>query len=279
MQILKTPSMSAFLVNESRAKNTALSGDVYAPDWILPDDYNQVADLWIEYIATVYAQDDIVISVRNRHFLGLINQHTTVDTHCILLASGLLSYPLLIQAPIRFTEVDMPNMIDYKKKRLNTIIKDHQLTMPQIDFIGMDLTDTSKRASLMATIAADKNSKKIFIVEGLSYYLTATSWWTLIDEIQQICQSGDIIAFDYWPQPKTDEHQAIYERYRQFYNQYQDTPLTQFFFQRKADIHAHFENAEVVIESVIDAEQRVLGSHQLQNQVLLNDTYVTAILT
>ncbi|MBF0318367.1 MAG: class I SAM-dependent methyltransferase [Nitrospirae bacterium] len=109
-------SVTAFIVNASRARLEALSGDIYAKLWVT----EEAQRLWDEFSREVYPYDDVNLSLRHRFFLdhlrafiGKYNNPLFVNV-----AAGLTSYPLLLDKPCRCVETDFPHVMDFKKDKI-----------------------------------------------------------------------------------------------------------------------------------------------------------------
>jgi methyltransferase (TIGR00027 family) len=95
------------------------------------------------------------------------------------LAAGLDARPYRMQLPpeLRWVEVDLPEMIDYKE----SILKDDK-PVCRLERVRLDLTDRVGRQALFARLGAE--AKKILVVaEGLLIYLTEDDVGSLLDDL------------------------------------------------------------------------------------------------
>jgi O-methyltransferase involved in polyketide biosynthesis len=188
---------SAFLVNELRARNTALSRDVFAHLWV-NDHTRQICK---NYDGLVYPDDEISLGVRNRFFLELIESFFASQPDGILVnvGSGFTNYPFLLDRDFPVIEIDFPHVVDYKSRHLEQFYQAGLIPLRHIEFVGADLNDGHDRNALAAKLSADSRLAKSFIViEGLTYYLNSES----LDELFQIAAGlqrvGSMVAFDFW---------------------------------------------------------------------------------
>jgi hypothetical protein len=77
-------SESAFLVNESRARNVGLSHDRYARLWVS----DATRKLWEDFAREVYPFDDIELSLRNRFFLERLEAELRKDRTTVFVNFG-----------------------------------------------------------------------------------------------------------------------------------------------------------------------------------------------
>jgi O-methyltransferase involved in polyketide biosynthesis len=202
-KIQKDVSGTAFLVNYSRSKMVDISKDVYASLWVTPD----TISLWNELSSDVYPDDDLNLSLRNRYYLEQIR--TFIDANedpvCVVLASGFTSYPFLIEDRCRFVECDLPNIMEFKKKRVAEWVRDGKLPKRQVEYISADLNDDKQRAGLkdrLREIIGNKPS--IVTLEGITYYLGSDVLTDIFQTLSEIQQEGSAIAFDYWKSDALD---------------------------------------------------------------------------
>lgn len=265
----------AVIVNESRAKDSAKSFDIYARNWIPPNLQQEVSLLWNEYSDKVYCYDDIVLSVRNRYFLNMFNKHIEENTDCILMPCGLVSYPMTVNKNAKFIEIDFPELVEYKSKIINLNEEKNIFRKCNRTFIGFDICNKSKRKIFLTQL--DPERKKIFLLEGLSYYLTYNDWWSIIYDIIRVTKKGDVIAFDFWL--INEKNKNIYRKLKAFCNNYLKNRIEKFMFLDAEDILGKMPQSNIEIISVKEAEVSILKSSYLKKKCILNDTYVTMLRT
>lgn len=265
-----TLSMTATLVNESRARRSDLSGDIFAHDWIPASDRPALARLWNEYAEQVYPHDDIVLSVRNRFFLDLLKANRNKDYDCFIAPCGLTSYPFLTRFAGHIFELDLRSVVDYKKRRASWLIKRNVLPNRSVTWDTLDLESSADLSGFISAIR--KRRRKIIILEGISYYLRSKVWWSLLHQLLDCCQRGDIIAFDYWPW--AERGKPIYKRFLNFCSTQGAYSRRTFNFLDISQLSRFKAASQVLHRSVVDYESEAFHSAVLRKKPILRDTYV-----
>ena len=267
--LFSNPPLLALLVNESRARDAKRSGDIYARNWIEPQYQDSISKLWMEFSQQVYSQDDIVLSVRTRIIQNILNKKVDENTSVIILPCGFVSYAFMSNKEAEYIELDLEDLIQYKSKMYNKLQTTNILPKRNIKYISIDLAKKEKRKSIFSKLTLREN--RIFILEGISYYLKSEDWWNLLLEIKKLCRKGDIIIFDYWNNEEKDLD--VYERFRLFCNQYMMSQIENFLFMNKKEIINFFKNDKVKIESVFFSEYKFTKQKELRQNNILNDTF------
>jgi O-methyltransferase involved in polyketide biosynthesis len=190
-------SGTAFVVNYSRARLVNISQDRYAHLWVTPE----AIALWEDLAHKVYPHDDLNLSLRNRFYLEHLNRFIDANKNCILisLGAGFDNYPFLVEADCRWIECDLPNIVAFKKSKVEQWIKDKKLPKRNIEFISVDLTKENQRIQLKQALkkAIDHNPSFV-MMEGLSYYLSREVLSDIFKIFTEIQATGSLVAFDYW---------------------------------------------------------------------------------
>ena len=278
MEFVPHISDSAFLVNESRARRSDLSGDGYAQHWVVHERRERVRTLWNDFSSCVYPFDDIVLSIRNRFFLE--RMQAFVDTHAdpavVNLGAGFTSYPFLLDPSIRVLEVDFPHVVAYKQSRIKDLTRGGILPARDIQFCGVDLTSPDDWTRLELALAAAADGRPSFILmEGLTYYLDPASLNRIFDIILEHQSIGSRVAFDYWPPELAPT--PVFNRLRHFFETRlehapRDYNLLDEGYVRSRPGYTVAEHSNVVAE-----ETRVLKTARLRPEEILFEHY--AILT
>lgn len=214
MDIEKHISESAFLVNESRARNVALSQDRFASLWIS----DATRELWEDFTQTVYPYDDIELGVRNRYFLERLNDQIATGhiASFINVAAGFTSYPFLINNPCRCVEIDFDHVLAYKQSRIATWQNAGKMPHREIAYFPADLNDPDDVQSLEHQLQSLLHGARSFILlEGITYYLRMDVLQGLFDLFSRIQPTGSVLAFDFW-KPEFAHH-PITERFKTFF--------------------------------------------------------------
>jgi O-methyltransferase involved in polyketide biosynthesis len=190
-------STSAFLVNESRARNVTLSGDVYAQLWVT----EATSRLWEEFSREVYPLDALELGLRNRFFLERLQEGIAAGCTAVFvnLAAGFTSYPFLLTEPIPCIEVDHAHVVAYKRQRVVGWQAEGRLPSRPVLYLAADLADPNslrKLARELRPLLAGQPS--FLLLEGLTYYLAADAWQRLLEFCTRLQVVGSMLAFDYW---------------------------------------------------------------------------------
>jgi O-methyltransferase involved in polyketide biosynthesis len=170
-------STSAFLVNESRARNVTLSGDVYAQLWVT----EATSRLWEEFSREVYPLDALELGLRNRFFLERLQEGIEAGCTAVFvnLAAGFTSYPFLLTEPIPCIEVDHAHVVAYKRQRVVGWQAEGRLPSRPVLYLAADLADPNSLRQLARELRPLLAGQPSFLLlEGLTYYLAAERFHT-----------------------------------------------------------------------------------------------------
>lgn len=207
------PSL-AFLVNESRSRVPHLSRDYVARYWVPPQFLKSVAEHWDKYSIDVYPDDDKVVGIRNHFFLEQIRYGCQSPSTLINVGAGLTSYPYSLPSSNQFIEIDLPPLITFKAGRRAKLEEANELPIVKVTEIAADVTSMPPKWLESAVEKVLPENKKIFLLEGLSYYLSPHDWNRLISELRDSTKPNDLLMFDYWD--ITDGENKILGRFKLF---------------------------------------------------------------
>lgn len=183
---------TAFVTSAFRALDERLSQDNFAKLW-----HNSKTEKWIkDYLEKVSPDETYAHCLRNRYFLDTIkallnNQEIEV---LINFGSGFSMYPFLLHETLINIEIDKPEIIDYKKEKINTWQKNNTLPNRDVHFIGVDF-NTNYKEDLLAKINSIKANKPSFILlEGVLFFLNGKETDNLFDFFNIIQNNGDYIG-------------------------------------------------------------------------------------
>ena len=96
---------------------------------------------------------------------------------------------------VRFFEVDLPVMVDDKKKRMESKLSDlpNNVAYAPIDFNTQDL------GQVLAKVGYQKGQKTLFIWEGVVMYLDAAAVESTLQFIAKNSAAGSSVVFDFLP--------------------------------------------------------------------------------
>lgn len=129
--------------------------------------------LWDDYAESVYPHDDLVVSLRGRRILDVLEQVLTADPETVLVVcgAGFSSYPWLLPFPAA-VEVDLPRIIEAKRSRATELVETGVLAPRAVTHLAADLAEAASRERVVAqvrTIAAGR--PVVYVAEGLVFYL------------------------------------------------------------------------------------------------------------
>lgn len=199
----KSISDSAFLVNESRSRRVDISKDIYASLWI-----NESSNkLWNDFYAEVYTFDDIQLSLRNRFFLEQIKSFINKSSNPVFvnIGAGFTSYPFLVSKDCKFIEVDLPNIIEYKRGKIKQFIENGEIPNRDITFLSADICNKIDLIKLKESLIPLLDCNPSFVLfEGISYFLNRQNLCHLFNILSEVQTSNSILAFDFWKQESAD---------------------------------------------------------------------------
>lgn len=190
-------SGTAFVVNYSRSKRVEISKDIYAKLWVTPESI----ELWNELAKNVYPNDDLNLSLRNRFYLEHMDRFAKLhdDPVIVILASGFTNFPFLTKKECTTVEVDLPNIIDFKKQQVGQWIREHKLPDRKVKYLSIDLTDKGQQSRMKDILVKEIGDRPSFVtMEGLTYYLDHKVMDELFGICREVQQPGSWTGFEYW---------------------------------------------------------------------------------
>lgn len=192
--------LTAYLVNESRARRSALAQDGLAAAWMPDGERPAVRALWQEFADAVYPHDDLVVSLRGRYIADTLAQalHDDPDTVLVVCGAGFSSYPWLLPFPVAF-EVDLPAMVDAKRRRAGELAASGTVAARDVRHVAADLADPADRAALAREVRKVADGRPVaYVAEGVVFYLPA-------EQAREVVRLGAefgttaVTAVSYWP--------------------------------------------------------------------------------
>ena len=193
-------SVTAFLVAESRRRLPDVSKDPFADSWIPPDREPEVQGRWRDYAEKVYPHDDLVVSLRNRWFLERLRERITKPNQVFVnLGAGLSSYPYVLDTACQCIEVDMPEIVAYKRERMRKLYDAGKLPRRSVEYVGLDFTSPSDLRQLRRLLCESLAGKESFVaMEGLIYYLDEPSMLRLFTMLADCMEPGSFVGLSFW---------------------------------------------------------------------------------
>ncbi|MEO5359478.1 MAG: class I SAM-dependent methyltransferase [Nitrospirota bacterium] len=188
-------SVTAFIVNESRARFEELSGDIYAKLWVT----EETKRLWESFATEVYPYDHINLSLRHRFFLDHLRAFISENNNPLIVnvAAGFTSYPFLLAPNCRCIETDYAHIINYKKQNILKWQQDGVLPVRRTEFYPLDLDSVTERSSFGRSLDCE-DCPAIVIMEGLVYYLSLDTLNSLFELYAATLPKGSLVLFDFW---------------------------------------------------------------------------------
>ena len=209
-------SESAFLVNESRARNVSLSRDRFAHLWVNA----ATRELWEAFSSDVYPHDAIELGIRNRFFLTALESFVAEREHPVFvnIGAGFTSYPYLVDERCRTVEIDLAHVIEFKRQRADGWGREGRLPERRVEYIPADCTRSADVERLRETLERTiEDAPSFVLIEGLTYYLSRPA----LDALMRLCSSvqreRSLLAFDFWT-PDTAHH-PTFDRLRRFFSE------------------------------------------------------------
>ncbi|RZN83084.1 MAG: adenosine deaminase [Winogradskyella sp.] len=185
-------SDTAFVTCGFRRLNEALSGDSYAKLW-----YNSKAEIILkDYLAAVSTEEINTHCIRNRFFLETIKTVVKENKIEVLInfGAGFSMYPFLLSEKLLHIEIDKPELVKHKSKKIQQWVKDYKLPARKINFIGIDFSEKYEN-QLRQELKEFVGEKKCFIlIEGVLFFLNTNEINRLFSLFNTIQSIGDYIG-------------------------------------------------------------------------------------
>lgn len=207
MTLYNDVSVTAFIVNESRARLESLSKDPYAKLWVT----DETKRLWEELAREVYPYDHINLSLRNRFYLDRIEEFVNghKDALFINMAAGFTSYPFLIDPSCQCKETDYAHIMAFKKKKVEQWEEEGVLPHRSVEFYPLDMENPQELKQFKHAFASWCSGKPAVVaMEGLVYYLSTGTIGSLFSLYEKYLAKGSLVVFDFWG-PDSDSYPVI----------------------------------------------------------------------
>jgi O-methyltransferase involved in polyketide biosynthesis len=165
--------LTAYLVNESRARKPDLAEDRLAAEWIPKAERRAVRKLWDEYAGAVYPHDDLVVSLRGRFIADTLAEvlREEPDTVLVVCGAGFSSYPWLLPFAAAL-EVDLPDMLAAKRRRAAELVAAGVAEDREVRHLAADLRSAADRERLAVAVRETAAGRPVaYVAEGVLFYL------------------------------------------------------------------------------------------------------------
>ncbi|MFU8853728.1 class I SAM-dependent methyltransferase [Micromonospora sp. SL1-18] len=216
MDVHNDVGLTAYLVNESRARREDLAGDPLAREWISDEDRGAVRDLWDEFGGHVYPHDDLVVSLRGRIILDTLAEALAKRSDMVLVVcgAGFSSYPWLLPFAAAM-EVDLPELVAAKRRRAAELRAAGVLDQREVEHIAADLNGPEARRRLLDQIRQFAAGRPIaYVAEGLVFYLPPEHARAVVG-LGAAAGPQTLTVVSYWPLAAAD-HSVLAAQRRWF---------------------------------------------------------------
>jgi O-methyltransferase involved in polyketide biosynthesis len=192
--------LTAYLVNESRARRPDLAEDGLAAAWIPEAQRPDVKALWQEFADAVYPHDDLVVALRGRFIADTLAEALRADPDTVLVVcgAGFSSYPWLLGFPVAI-EVDLPHMAEAKRLRAAELTAEGTVPARDVRHIGADLAVAADRAAVVGQVRAVAAGRPVaYVVEGVVFYLSPQDAREVVTLGARFGTTA-VTAVSYWP--------------------------------------------------------------------------------
>lgn len=192
--------LTAFLVNESRARRADLARDPLAAAWIPDGDRPAVRALWKEFADAVYPHDDLVVALRGRYIADTLARalREDPDTVLVVCGAGFSSYPWLLPFPAAL-EVDLPDMAAAKQRRAAELTAAGTVPERDVRHLAADLGDPAARDEVAAAVSKLADGRPVaYVVEGVIFYLPSPDA-RAVAGLGAAFGTTAVTAVSYWP--------------------------------------------------------------------------------
>ena len=214
INIKNTVSDTAFLTNWARALHPDISNDPWANLWVT----DRTKKIGEEFQSTVSPYESYLTSLRNRYFLEDLKMFFLKNEGVFCnIASGFTSYSWQLPENIECYEIDLPNVLSFKKSRIEEWQIEGKFPKRPVHFAPLDL---SNKEDFKKFIAGGFGSKPIyFLLEGVLYYLDQSVVHNILLSIAQLPIKIIRIGLVYWSNEfsKTEVFQRMSSYFRDTY--------------------------------------------------------------
>lgn len=206
--------LTAYLVNESRARRPELAEDRLAGAWIPDGERGAVRELWDEFASAVYAHDDLVVSLRGRYIADTLAKALAADPDTVLVVcgAGFSSYPWLLPFAVS-VEVDLPDMVAAKRRRAAELVGGGIAAEREVHHVAADLGSAADRERLIGTIRALADGRPVaYVAEGVLFYLPDADAEAVV-MLGAGFGTTAVTAVSYWPAAAAGSHVLAEQRH------------------------------------------------------------------
>ncbi|WP_378186952.1 class I SAM-dependent methyltransferase [Aquimarina sp. W85] len=247
MQIHET----AFIISTYRSLYPEVSKDPYAHLWNNP----KTNELLPEILDTISKHEPLMHSLRNRFFLEELT--TFFEQHpngtFLNFGAGFSMYQFVLPKSVQTIEIDKKDIVDYKKEKITTWIKEGVIPKRNIKYLSMDFNTISVAKKADELLSLLSNTPTFILLEGVLFFLNADTTNQLFKIFGKIQKSGDILgSVSYDPKVKNTE---VYQKLLTYFDKnnntndtfaHQTLPLSFYQNQEEYEVIKHTDEFEIV---------------------------------
>lgn len=263
-KIVPDLSGTAFVVNVSRSEKVMLSKDIYAKLWTT----EEAVFLYHELRKNVYQYDDLFISLRHRFFLE--KQKEFIKTHnnpvIINIGSGFTNYPYLLEGSFEYVEIDLENIINYKKEAIERFMKQDLLPFRDIYYYPINLNNVIDREYLRSKLngAIASSNRSMVIMEGLTFFLDKKVLDFIFQLLGSTMKKGSEIVFDFWEPDAMDY--PVLQKLRTYLSERFGYEQKEYFLFDKDYIESKKDFVISEIKKISEVEKSYAGTNHFENK-------------
>jgi len=183
---------TAFVTSIFRSIDEELSNDIYAKLWY-NDRSKKLSEIYLNKVST---EEVSTHCLRNRYFLDKIKTLIKDNNIEVLInfGCGFSMYPFLLNKKLINIEIDKPEIVNYKKNKIEFWQNKKILPKRNIHFLGVDFS-TNYTQNLLSTINTIVEKKSSFIlIEGVLFFLNREQTNKLFTFFEIIQNKGSYIG-------------------------------------------------------------------------------------
>lgn len=198
--VMKRVSPSAQACAYLRALEEDLSRDILAK-YFVDDEGCRLGEAWLECYPGV-ARD---VSLRSRYIEDVAAKFIEDKKigQMVNIAAGINTFPYRHPSAKklgRYAELDLPGMLEYKRSCIADMLEKGIIeeTQVRVDYTPTNLIGEGFKGDL-ARMNINWNKPTIFVMEGISYYLTPELILQTLGIVSKFAAKGSVIVMDYFP--------------------------------------------------------------------------------
>jgi len=183
---------TAFVTSAFRAGNENLSRDMYAKLWPNKKTDEHAA----RYTNAVSKYEPFAHCLRNRYFFEEIKKLFFAKKIEVLInfGCGFSMYPFLLNEGIVHIEIDMPDVVAYKKNKVQEWQLNGKLPQREIHYIASDFNDEDFADLLLKVKSIKKGRPSFILIEGVLFFIGGSDTHRLFFLFDAIQEEGEFIG-------------------------------------------------------------------------------------